>query len=191
MPPLQTGAGKSSLINQVLGTEAACVQIDRSGKADIETELTSPVNDKFILHDSQGFEPHERDNHMVVKAFIERRKKMEDIRDQLHAVWLCFQVPIPTLGERPLEEHAEMFLREAKKILGSIPIIVVFTKYDRLVTFMRVKRKAKDPEKEAAAYLHRCCVNVIKNVSGDSNIGHVEFSCVFSRLDLPFRYSSP
>ncbi|KIK21446.1 hypothetical protein PISMIDRAFT_539251 [Pisolithus microcarpus 441] len=89
---------------------------------------------------------------------------------------LCFQVPIPTHGERPLEEHAEMFLREAKNILGDIPIVVVFTKYDRLLTFMRAKMKAKDPEKEAAQYLRKNCIDAIKDVSGDPNILHVEFS---------------
>ncbi|KAI6098321.1 P-loop containing nucleoside triphosphate hydrolase protein [Pisolithus croceorrhizus] len=173
----QTGVGKSSLINQVLGREAARVENDRSGKADINKELTSPENDRFILHDSQGFEPAESDNHKVVKAFIERRKMMRDIRDQLHAVWLCFQVTIPTHGERPLEEHAEIFLKEAKTILGNIPVVVVFTKYDRLLTFMRAKRKGKDPEQEAAQYLKTNCIDAIKNVSGDRNILHVEFSC--------------
>lgn len=169
----QTGVGKSSLINQVLRTEAARVENDKSGEADIEKEL---LNDRFILHDSQGFEPAESDNHKVVKAFIHGRKRKENIRDQLHAVWLCFQVPIPTHGERPLEEHAEMFLREAKNILGDIPIVVVFTKYDRLLTFMRAKMKAKDPEKEAAQYLRKNCIDAIKDVSGDPNILHVEFS---------------
>lgn len=172
----QTGVGKSSLINQVLRKEAARVENDKSGKSDIEKELTSLLNDRFILHDSQGFEPAESDNHKVVKAFIHRRKQKENIGDRLHAVWLCFQVPIPTHGERPLEEHAEMFLREAKNILGDIPIVVVFTKYDRLLTFMRAKRKAKDPEKEAAQYLQKNCVDAIKNVSGDKDILHVEFS---------------
>ncbi|KAI6125664.1 P-loop containing nucleoside triphosphate hydrolase protein [Pisolithus croceorrhizus] len=173
----QTGVGKSSLINQVLGREAARVENDRSGKADINKELTSPENDRFILHDSQGFEPAESDNHKVVKAFIERRKMMRNLRDQLHAVWLCFQVTIPTHGERPLEEHAEIFLKEAKIILGNIPVIVVFTKYDRLLTFMRAKRKGKDPEQEAAQYLKTNCIDAIRNVSGDQNILHVEFSC--------------
>ncbi|KAI6108352.1 hypothetical protein F5141DRAFT_111183 [Pisolithus sp. B1] len=163
------------LFDQSSPRQGSCKN-DRSGKADINKELTSPENDRFILHDSQGFEPAESDNHKVVKAFIERRKMMRDIRDQLHAVWLCFQVTIPTHGERPLEEHAEIFLKEAKTILGNIPVVVVFTKYDRLLTFMRAKRKGKDPEQEAAQYLKTNCIDAIKNVSGDRNILHVEFS---------------
>ncbi|KAI6039757.1 hypothetical protein EDC04DRAFT_1638613 [Pisolithus marmoratus] len=188
----QTGVGKSSLINQVLGSKVAVVENEKSGTADIEKELTSPANDKFILHDSQGFEPAESDNHSVVKAFIEKRKKKPDIRDQLHAVWLCFQVPIPTHGERPLEEHAEMFLKDAKAILGNVPIVVVFTKYDRLLTFMRAKRKAKDPEGEAARYLQECCIDAIKRVSGDRDILHVEFSCgLYLLLIFLSQYSPP
>ncbi|KAI6033376.1 hypothetical protein EDC04DRAFT_2207084 [Pisolithus marmoratus] len=172
----QTGVGKSSLINQVLGSKVAVVENEKSGTANIEKGLTSPANDKFILHDSQGFEPAESDNHKVVKNFIEDRKKKPNISDQLHAVWLCFQVPIPTHGERPLEEHAEMFLKDAKAILGNVPVVVVFTKYDRLLTFMRAKRKAQDPEGEAARYLKDCCIDAIKRVSGDEDIPHVEFS---------------
>lgn len=169
----QTGVGKSSLINQVLRKEAAQVEKDTPGTADIEKELT---NGTFILHDSQGFEPAESDNYSVVKAFIEQRKRKQDIKEQLHAVWLCFQVPIPTHGERPLEEHAETFLNEAKEVLGNIPIVVVFTKYDRLLTFMRAKWKKPDPEKAAAEYLQENCIDAIKNVSKDSGILHVEFS---------------
>lgn len=44
-------------------------------------------NDKMVAHDSEGFEAG-RDNEVeVVKNFIEKRSKMEDINDRLHVVW--------------------------------------------------------------------------------------------------------
>ena len=63
------------------------VATDTAGKADINKELKSPQNDRFILHDSRGFEPGEGDNYDVVKAFIESRRNQPDIRNQLHAIW--------------------------------------------------------------------------------------------------------
>ena len=60
---------------------------DKAGKADINRELKSPQNDRFILHDSRGFEPGEDDNYDVAKNFIQSRKSQPDIRNQLHAIW--------------------------------------------------------------------------------------------------------
>jgi len=39
------------------------------------------------LHDSQGFEAGEVDNFNTVKAFIDRRAQMPEIKDRLHAGW--------------------------------------------------------------------------------------------------------
>jgi hypothetical protein len=44
-------------------------------KWSIEDELYSLENNHFVLHDSQGFEPGERDNFDKVKAFLEWRAK--------------------------------------------------------------------------------------------------------------------
>ncbi|KAG6330485.1 hypothetical protein ID866_8604 [Astraeus odoratus] len=54
--------------------------------AHIDTELTSPLNDRFVLHDSRGFESGDKQNFRAVEDFI-RRKTGPDIREQLHAIW--------------------------------------------------------------------------------------------------------
>ena len=59
----------------------------KPGEANIDTELISPQNDKFVLHDSKGFEPGEEVNIHTVQDFIRRRGLMPDLKDQLHAVW--------------------------------------------------------------------------------------------------------
>ncbi|KAG1903034.1 uncharacterized protein F5891DRAFT_112946 [Suillus fuscotomentosus] len=124
--------GKSSLIDHVFGVGTdTTVAHDQRGKANIDTQFTSPHNDRFVLHDSKGFEPGEEDNLELVLDFIRRRKAMPD-KDQLHAIWLCFQTPFA--GGRFLETGAEKFLtckRDGR--LGDIPVIVVLTKYDMLV----------------------------------------------------------
>ncbi|KAG1717197.1 hypothetical protein EDB19DRAFT_1821553, partial [Suillus lakei] len=57
---------------------------------------------------------------------------MPAFKDQLHAVWLCFE--IPRAGGRLLETGTEDFLtlkRDGK--LGNIPVVIILTKYDRFV----------------------------------------------------------
>ena len=55
--------------------------------ADINKELISKQNNRFILHDSKGFEQGEDDNFATVAQFIKVRRNIEDIKEQLHAVW--------------------------------------------------------------------------------------------------------
>ncbi|KIN94323.1 hypothetical protein M404DRAFT_1008455, partial [Pisolithus tinctorius Marx 270] len=150
-----------------------CVAKDKPGEADIEQEFTSPENDRLILHDSKGFEAGDAGNYETVKSFIVKRKKEPKIKDQLHAVWLCFQIPIPTYGERLLEDAAEAFLKIRKEVLGNTPTIVVFTKHDRLVSFMR--QKMPGDTEAGQRYLEEECVQLIKEFTGE-NIAHVAVS---------------
>ncbi|KAI6166463.1 hypothetical protein EDD17DRAFT_1894085, partial [Pisolithus thermaeus] len=170
----KSGVGKSTLINRIFGVETASVATDRPGEADIDKEYTSPQNDRLILHDSKGFEPADGGNYDTVKSFIQKRKRETDIKDQLHAVWLCFQIPIPTYGERLLEDGAETFFKMRKDVLGNTPTIVVFTKHDRLMTFMRQKRRG-DPE-AGQRYLQEYCIQPILDFTGDKTIAHVAVS---------------
>ncbi|KAI6042218.1 hypothetical protein EDC04DRAFT_3108985 [Pisolithus marmoratus] len=167
---LQSGVGKYTLLNRVFGVETAYVAMDRPG-ADIEQEFTSPHDDRLVFHDSKGFDG---ENYETVLSFIERRKRMPDIKDQLHAVWLCFQIPILTHGERLLEDAAQAFLRIRKVLLGNTPTIIVFTKYDRLVTYMRAKKIRNSGDEQQ--YLREYCINPIRDFTGDMDIAHVAVS---------------
>ncbi|KAI6043672.1 hypothetical protein EDC04DRAFT_635671 [Pisolithus marmoratus] len=166
----KSGVGKYTLLNRVFGVETAYVAMDRPG-ADIEQEFTSPHDDRLVFHDSKGFDG---ENYETVLSFIERRKRMPDIKDQLHAVWLCFQIPILTHGERLLEDAAQAFLRIRKVLLGNTPTIIVFTKYDRLVTFMRAKKIRNSGDEQQ--YLREYCINPIRDFTGDMDIAHVAVS---------------
>ncbi|KAG5649887.1 hypothetical protein H0H81_001635 [Sphagnurus paluster] len=153
--PRYSGVGKSSLINQAFGVNAK-VEHGTRGISDIDEELISKLNDRFILHDSMGFEAGDDTNFKRVDDFIINRNKKRDIKDKLHAVWLCFQVP--TAGGRVLETADEHFLKakaHQENTLGGVPIIAVFTQYDRLVSSIKFRhlRENKDSpplEQEAA-----------------------------------------
>ncbi|KAI6046614.1 hypothetical protein EDC04DRAFT_2995151 [Pisolithus marmoratus] len=171
----QSGVGKSTLINKAFGIIQASAENFEPGKADIKKELIAPQNDRFVLHDSKGFEPADGGNCEDVRSFIEERKKQEHVKDQLHAVWLCFRTPILSHGDRLLEEGAETFLKKDKSVLQNIPTIIVFTKFDRLLTHMAMQKPA-DINAATTEYIQRHCIDPIADVTGDTDISYVAVS---------------
>ncbi|KIK17555.1 hypothetical protein PISMIDRAFT_222223 [Pisolithus microcarpus 441] len=171
----QSGVGKSTLIQRAFGIEKASAENLKPGRALIEEELISPQNNRFVLHDSNGFEPADNANCDAVKSFIIDRKKREHVKDQLHAVWLCFRIPIPGHGERLLEDGAETFLKEDTSVLQNIPTIVVFTKYDKLLTHMLMEKET-DPEAAAEQYLRKHCYAPIEEFARGADLSYVAVS---------------
>ena len=57
------------------------------GTADINVEYRHKDNDRFILHDSEGFEPGDDSKFNTVKNFIKDRSEKPDLRERLHAIW--------------------------------------------------------------------------------------------------------
>ncbi|KAG5732090.1 hypothetical protein E4T56_gene18797 [Termitomyces sp. T112] len=165
----KTGVGKSSLINRTFGVDDAIVEHDGIGFADINKEIYSRENPHFVLHDSKGFEQGDDTNVKIVSNFINERKKMHQIKDKLHAVWVCINIPIA--GGRLLETGIEKFLKcKIEDKLGNVPVIAVFTKYDLLVAREnRLLKRADYPgkskadianliEQSAQTKLHDICV---------------------------------
>ncbi|KAJ8472926.1 hypothetical protein ONZ45_g16482 [Pleurotus djamor] len=139
------GVGKSSLINRIFGVDKATVSDTLPGSSTIDHEITSSANKRFVLHDSQGFEQGESRNLEVVKEFVERRRREPLLKDRLHAIWLCAQ--IPTTGGRVFESGDVHFLSG----LGlnserSVPVIVVFTKFDLLVRYVDFELDEEEDE---------------------------------------------
>ncbi|KAG1873220.1 hypothetical protein F4604DRAFT_1925726 [Suillus subluteus] len=140
----KTGVGKSSLINHAFGVEKTITSHDMPGQASIDHEFISPQNDRFVLHDSKGFEPGEQNNLKIVREFIDRRRNMSAPEHQLHAVWLCFE--IPRAGGRLLETGTEEFLTlKSSGMLGNkkfsgldIPRAMVSTHKDHKETLTRL-----------------------------------------------------
>ncbi|KAF9488802.1 hypothetical protein BDN71DRAFT_1424471 [Pleurotus eryngii] len=130
----KTGVGKSSLINNAFGVAAASVSKRKPGVHDINFEIESKDNAHFVVHDSQGFEPGEEQNFNIVTSFIEERRRKPELKDKLHAIWLC--VEIPCSGGRVFEIGDENFINLH---LGHVPVVVVFTKFDKLVTMKRMR----------------------------------------------------
>ncbi|TDL18413.1 hypothetical protein BD410DRAFT_900864 [Rickenella mellea] len=123
----KAGVGKTALIKNVFKVEKLLCSDKEPGKCNIRDEIHSSENTRFVLHDCQGFEPGETDKFNKVKGFIQQRAQEPEIKDQLHAIWLCIQ--IPNAGDRLIEPGAVEFL---KLPFGDVPVIVVFTHYDKI-----------------------------------------------------------
>ncbi|KAF8492227.1 hypothetical protein F5888DRAFT_935594 [Russula emetica] len=129
----RAGVGKSNLINAVFKADLTTVEHGRqAGVSNIEKEITSPQDPRLILHDSQGFCHGSGDNFNIVKNFIETRNQRTNLKDRLHAIWLCSEVP--TYGGSLLEVGEEEILQMKD---CRVPIVAVFTKYDVLVESLK------------------------------------------------------
>ncbi|EDR00515.1 uncharacterized protein LACBIDRAFT_334152, partial [Laccaria bicolor S238N-H82] len=138
----------------------------------------------------QGFEHGEGDNFKKVVDFLKARKDMPNVRDQVHAVWLCFQVSVSE-GDRLFEAGVEeLFRMKSKGELGPVPVITVFTKYDRLVTQVKFgnnnefmhRTKTLDADarnallvKEANERFETLCVRPFRAVVGP-DVPHISVS---------------
>ncbi|KAG2140671.1 hypothetical protein DEU56DRAFT_288749 [Suillus clintonianus] len=177
-----TGVGKSSLINRAFGVENATSSNIMPGEATIDHEFISKQNDRFVLHDSKGFEPGGKHNFDIVQDFINRRGKMPNLKDQLHAVWICFE--IPRVGGRLLETATEAFLtlkRDGK--LGKIPLVVVLTKYDELI-----KQVNYSLDDSSLKGLSKDDVNKLIKNKADTELQDICFEPLkkFAGLDIPY-----
>ncbi|KAJ6484717.1 hypothetical protein C8R45DRAFT_999099 [Mycena sanguinolenta] len=110
------------------------------GLHDINNQLIFKSNPQFIFHDSRGFEGGSADEIQKVTAFIEERAKTRELAKQLHAIWYC----LPTDGNRPLLEAEDRFFEISGT--GKVPLIVIFTKFDGLVTkaFQQLRGEGKN-----------------------------------------------
>ncbi|KAJ7263023.1 hypothetical protein C8J57DRAFT_1231621 [Mycena rebaudengoi] len=73
------------------------------GATPVSHTLTFPGNDCIIIHNSQGFEGGEDSEANIQKVFdfIDFRSKKPALGDQLHAIWVCAEIPFA--GNRMFE----------------------------------------------------------------------------------------
>ncbi|KAI0245667.1 hypothetical protein BJV78DRAFT_1287354 [Lactifluus subvellereus] len=127
-----SGVGTSSLINSVFRMEDARVSYFKPGEAEIRKEFTSEDNPYFVLHYSKGFETGDVATFETVRQFIMERSKEElELKERLHALWLCTETP--TAGGRVFEAGDERLLQFLHESGTGIPVVIVFTQYDKLV----------------------------------------------------------
>ncbi|KAJ7139167.1 hypothetical protein C8R44DRAFT_563187, partial [Mycena epipterygia] len=59
----------------------------KRGEVNIEDEITSTQNTRFVLHDSMGFEPGQTKNFETAKGFLEARSSDGvALKDRVHII---------------------------------------------------------------------------------------------------------
>jgi len=139
----RANAGKTSILRAICnttenpevydekGNKIHLTQIKGSrerGMHDIENELIFRSNDKFVFHDSRGFEAGSVDEFERLKEFITDRANTTYLKKRIHAIWYC--IPMDKL-DRAIQRSEEMFFDECDT--RNVPVIVLFTKFDALL----------------------------------------------------------
>ncbi|KAG1882441.1 hypothetical protein F4604DRAFT_1953459 [Suillus subluteus] len=138
----RANAGKTTILQRVCKTRenpeiynSAGEKIDSTvlmasrerGVHDIENEMVFRNNPGFIFHDSRGFEAGGQPEFDKVQAFIASRSKEKRLKDRIHVIWYC--IPMDEDGRSFTEAEVKFF---SQCDTGSIPVIVLFTKFDAL-----------------------------------------------------------
>ncbi|KAG2361095.1 GTP-binding protein [Suillus spraguei] len=156
----RANAGKTTILQRVCNTRdnpeiynsagekintAVLIASTERGEHDIENEMVFRSNPGFIFHDSRGFEAGGESEFDKVKAFITSRSKESRLTNQLHAIWYCI----------PMDEACRSFTKGEIKFFsqcdtGSIPVIVLFTKFDALYDDAYTRLKSEGASMEEA-----------------------------------------
>ncbi|KAG1873138.1 GTP-binding protein [Suillus subluteus] len=110
------------------------------GQHNIENEMVFRNNPGFVFHDSRGFEAGGESEFEKVKAFVASRSKETKLKDQLHAIWQA--------GHSPKVKR-----KFSQCDTGSIPVMVLFTKFDALYDVTYTKLRSKGVSMEEAEEL--------------------------------------
>ncbi|KAJ6533350.1 GTP-binding protein [Mycena vulgaris] len=128
----RANAGKTTLLkkvcNSIVDPEIRSASGEKRGKHDINNEMIFNSNRQFIFHDSRGFESGSDLEVNTITDFIAKRAATHTLSEQLHAIWYC----LPTDTTRPLLAADEKFF--STRIIGRVPVIAIFTKFDGLIT---------------------------------------------------------
>ncbi|KAF8126792.1 GTP-binding protein [Boletus edulis] len=157
----RANAGKTTLLQRVCKTTESPIVRDRNGKKidtvvkgtegrgehDIEHEISFESNDRFVFHDSRGFEAGGEEELKKVQSFIEECAKEQRLARHLHAIWYC--IPMNE-HSRPITVAEETFF--SKCGTGKVPVIAIFTKFDALhaIAFGKLREQGKGMREAAA-----------------------------------------
>ncbi|KAI9438741.1 hypothetical protein H4582DRAFT_195156 [Lactarius indigo] len=121
-------SGKSSLINAVFNVDMAAAPGSQHGNADINVSFRPGDNSYLVVHEYSGFKSGDSQSLETIWDFISyHTDPNSSASERLHAIWIC--VPISDVLEGGLGEGVKAVLGMKKA-----PVLIVFTKFDLLVT---------------------------------------------------------
>ncbi|KAJ6512350.1 hypothetical protein DFH09DRAFT_1333332 [Mycena vulgaris] len=138
----RANAGKTTILERIAGASVSEAKVWRKGRLlpaqiiikgqserglhNVDDEIRFPSRPGFVFHDSRGVESGSAEELDTLRLFVESRSSGSNIREQLHAIWMCI----------PLDESRELFEGERAPFRwsrGAAPLVVIFTKRDGAV----------------------------------------------------------
>lgn len=114
----KTGAGKSTLINAVFGSEVAPTG---SGKPLTQNIEQYQITNNFSIFDTKGLEMAAFDETVSQIRDLLKEQKTKPVDEQIHIAWLCISE-----GNRRIEEGEKEFHAIFKEF--DLPVITIITK---------------------------------------------------------------
>ncbi|KAJ7061188.1 hypothetical protein C8F01DRAFT_1369417 [Mycena amicta] len=143
------GVGKSCLMRHTLGSEHQITPHSAGGDWDLAPGVSSLRNPRFVMHEL-GYvldsDPNNPEDIAKIRRFVEA-KTNQPFEHQIHAIWFCVRIPfIDSLRVfTPLELEFLVQLDPQT----SVPVIVIFTQFDSLIS--RLDEELSLPDTEDAA----------------------------------------
>lgn len=146
------GAGKSSLINRILGKNKC---FSGKGTSSLTSHIVKYIHDKYpiVVYDTPGFEK-EQDIERVKNLIEEKNKTLDEEKDKIHCVLYC----INTMAERTFIKNEFNFL----KSLLDQKMDIFF-----IATHARTKENSRD-------YIEATKMSLIQNSNSDTRIENLE-----------------
>ena len=60
------------------------------GEHDIDDELVITDCDRYVFHDTRGFEAGSDDELKIIREFVRRKSREKRLKNRLHAIWFAF-----------------------------------------------------------------------------------------------------
>ncbi|KAH9057194.1 hypothetical protein EDB87DRAFT_1131474 [Lactarius vividus] len=139
----KSGSGKSSLIKVVFKVDVTAAPDRAPGKADINVEFRPGDNRYLIVHECSGLDSQASSSQdlQTIQDFITHRTDpSRSPSERLHAVWIC--IPASDAISGRLGDGVEEILG-----LRNVPVVVVFTKFDVVVSQVRLDSPSESHER--------------------------------------------
>ncbi|KAH9041170.1 hypothetical protein EDB84DRAFT_1474633 [Lactarius hengduanensis] len=135
----KSGSGKSSLIKVVFKVDVTAAPERAPGKPDINVEFRPGDNRYLIVHECSGLDSPQ--DLQTIRDFITHRTDpSRSPSERLHAVWICIPASDAIAGR--LGDGVEEILG-----LRNVPVVVVFTKFDVVVSEVRLDSPGESHER--------------------------------------------
>ncbi|KAH9018536.1 hypothetical protein EDB85DRAFT_1897124 [Lactarius pseudohatsudake] len=171
----KSGSGKSSLIKTVFKVDMTAAPESALGKVDINVEFRPGDNRYLTVHECSGLDSQASSSQelQTIRDFITHRTDPScPDSERLHVVWIC--VPASDAIAGRLGDGVEEI-----RGLGSVPVVVVFTKFDVVVSKVRLDSPSESHER-ARTRAHKMCQDSCRDLFHENtrDVRHVPAAIV-------------